>query len=54
MPIEIDGEEAVAAYNKWLEKRLLGPLRATAPERYQALVEHVKAFIAAASEDEDD
>ena len=27
MPIEIDGEEAVAAYNKWLEKRLLGPLR---------------------------
>jgi len=54
MPFEIDGEEAMAAYNEWLERRILAPLRVAAPDHYQALVGHIKAFIATSWKDQDD
>jgi len=33
LPIELQRQETLAAYNDWLESRVLGPLRAMSPER---------------------
>jgi hypothetical protein len=44
-PFEIEAREATGAYNDWLESRVLGPLRATSPRAYQAVVEHIRRVI---------
>jgi hypothetical protein len=53
MPIEIRDEKIVAAYNEWVERHYLEPMRAVWPERYQAVVEQARSFIFNA-EDEND
>jgi hypothetical protein len=46
LPFELGGDQqAMKAYNDWLEQTVLAPMRATEPESYAALVDHVKAFI---------
>jgi hypothetical protein len=46
LPFELTGnKQAIAAYNEWLERRLLAPMRASAPESYKIVVEYLKVFI---------
>jgi hypothetical protein len=46
LPFELSGnQQAIQAYNEWLERSVLAPMRATEPESYAALVDHVKSFI---------
>ena len=56
LPFELSGDkEATSAYNDWLERRVLGPMRASAPESYKLVVEHLKNFILEAwKEDEEE
>jgi hypothetical protein len=54
MPIELTKRETRSAYNAWLERHLLEPLRASAPDAYAAVVRHVEDFILAISEDDDE
>lgn len=45
-PFELSGnQEATSAYNEWLERRVLAPMRVAAPESYKLVVEHVRKFI---------
>jgi hypothetical protein len=45
LPIELNGDAATHAYNKWLEQRVLVPLRDTSPELYRRVVENVRALL---------
>jgi hypothetical protein len=45
LPFEIESSEATAAYSDWLESRVFGPLRAKAPQTYQAVVEYIRGVI---------
>jgi hypothetical protein len=45
MPVELADYQLVAAYNDWLEARLLTPMRATEPQRYQRVVAQMRSFI---------
>jgi hypothetical protein len=54
LPIELGDAETEAAYNEWLERDHLGPLRAVWPERYQAVVEQVRAFILAGEDNHEE
>jgi hypothetical protein len=51
MPVELGNDQLVAAYNDWLEGRILEPMRATEPVLYQLVVAHVLAFVHAANEE---
>jgi hypothetical protein len=53
MPIEIQDDGILDAYNKWFETHQLEPLRALSPERYRAVVEYIRAFIESAAEEAD-
>ena len=44
LPAELD-ESRLDSYNDWIERSLLSPLRELSPERYQALIEHLRSFI---------
>jgi hypothetical protein len=54
VPIELGNEELVAAYNDWVEGRILEPMRATEPEIYQRVVSHVRSLIESAREEDGD
>lgn len=54
IPVELEDEAATSAYNQWLERRVLEPLRSTAPERYRGIVANIKDFIERAREDHDE
>ena len=54
MPIELSDDGLVAAYNDWLEGRLLEPMRATESQRYQRVIAHVRMFIESAREADDE
>jgi hypothetical protein len=45
LPIELQRRETLAAYNDWLESRVLGPLRTMSPERYRAVVDSIRTLI---------
>ena len=46
LPFELSGDQqAIQAYNEWLEQTVLAPMRTKEPESYQALVDDVKSFI---------
>jgi hypothetical protein len=45
LPIELQRQETLAAYNDWLESRVLGPLRAMSPERYRTVVDSIRMLI---------
>lgn len=45
LPLELTDGDDRAAYTEWLETRILEDLRTTAPDRYAAMVEYVKALI---------
>jgi len=45
MPVEFSDDETVSAYNKWLDQRLIAPLRLRAPERYRAVVGYLQSLI---------
>jgi hypothetical protein len=51
LPFEIEAPEATGAYNDWLESRVLGPLRAKAPQTYRAVVEYIRGIILHSPED---
>jgi hypothetical protein len=53
MPVELTDDQSVAAYNDWLEGRLLEPMRATEPELYRRVTAHLRTFIESAREDDD-
>jgi hypothetical protein len=51
VPVELnDDDNATPAYNKWLEARVLTPLRNSFPERYAAVVAQIRALIPSMSE----
>lgn len=54
MPVELADDQLVAAYNNWLEARLLKPMRATEPQRYQRVVAQMRSFIDSAQEGDDE
>jgi hypothetical protein len=54
LPVELQEEELRKAYNRWVEDRVLNPLRERAPQTYAAVVEHVRSFISSVVEDGDD
>jgi hypothetical protein len=54
MPVELHDDETVDAYNNWFGTQQLEPLRAVSPERYRAVVEHVRAFIESSPEEDND
>ena len=46
LPFELGGDQqGLDRYNEWLERTVLEPMRRTAPESYQAIVEHLKNFV---------
>jgi hypothetical protein len=45
LPVELQRQETLAAYNNWLEARVLSPLRAMSPERYRAVVDSIRTLI---------
>jgi len=46
LPFELGGDQqALDRYNEWLERTVLEPMRRTAPESYQAIVEYLKNFV---------
>jgi len=54
LPVELDDEETETAYNAWLERNHLEPLRSVWPGRYRAVVEHVRAFLLGAEDENDE
>ena len=54
LPFEIESKEVIKAYNEWLEREVLAPMRATSPARYEAVVDYVRSFVACAGEEDDD
>lgn len=54
LPFEIKSKEVIKAYNEWLERKVLAPMRATSPARYEAVIEHVRSFVAGAGEEDGD
>ncbi|WP_147270294.1 MULTISPECIES: HTH domain-containing protein [Rhodopseudomonas] len=50
-PVELGETETIAAYNAWFELSCLEPLRAVWPDRYQAVVEQLRAFILSGEDD---
>jgi hypothetical protein len=54
IPVELADDQLVAAYNDWLEARLLKPMRATEPQRYQRVVAQMRSFIDSAQEGDDE
>jgi hypothetical protein len=55
LPFELSGnQQAVQAYNEWLERTVLAPMRAAEPESYAALVAHLKSFILGSWDRNDD
>ncbi|MGH7846385.1 MAG: hypothetical protein ACREQW_14610 [Candidatus Binatia bacterium] len=53
LPVELHGEEVTQAYNSWVERNVLEPLRTRAPETYIAVVEQVRSLINSIAEDDD-
>lgn len=53
LPVELGQKEQIVAYNAWLQLNYLEPLRAIWPDRYEAVVEQLRAFILS-REDEDE
>jgi hypothetical protein len=53
MPVELADDQLVAAYNDWLEGRLLEPMRATEPELYRRVSAYLRTFIESVREDDD-
>jgi hypothetical protein len=45
LPVELSDDKTTQAYNEWLEHRVLAPLRDTAPQFYQGVVEQVRALL---------
>jgi hypothetical protein len=54
VPVELDSAELVQAYNAWLEKGILAPLRARSPSAYAQVVQQIRAFVNTVSERDDD
>lgn len=54
MPVELDSAELVQAYNAWLERSVLGPLRVRSQQAYAQVVEMIRTFVNTVSEKDDD
>lgn len=52
-PVEIETKNIVNAYNEWLERKVLAPMRSTSPLRYQAIVNQLRSFVASDSGEDD-
>jgi hypothetical protein len=50
MPFELRREEPRQAYDNWLEKEILEPLRTQAPDIYMAVVKHIRSLINSVAE----
>ncbi|WP_155888550.1 hypothetical protein [Inquilinus limosus] len=53
LPLELKDKKRMQAYNRWIENRVLDPLRGQAPETYAAVVEGVRFFINSLAKDSD-
>jgi hypothetical protein len=51
IPIELSDEAVVKAYNAWLERDVLEPMRTLSPGRYQAIIEYIQTFVLSAKDD---
>ncbi len=54
LPVEIQNEDVVEAFNEWIERKVWAPMRVTSPDRYQGIVDHLRSFVTTASEEHDD
>jgi len=45
LPVELQEEGLIQAYNRWVESSVLEPLRSRAPESYAAVVEYIRTII---------
>jgi hypothetical protein len=45
VPVEIADRRKLSAYQAWIDERILAPLRRSAPERYDSLVEDIRQFV---------
>jgi hypothetical protein len=45
LPIELSDHQVIHKFNVWLERSVLSPLRELSPERYQAVIEHLRTFV---------
>jgi hypothetical protein len=54
LPFELSGNpEAIHNYNEWVERVVFEPIRKMSPEKYQAIVEHLRDFILTSMNDDD-
>jgi hypothetical protein len=53
IPIELTDQKTETAYNEWVERHYLEPLRSVWPERYRAVVEQTRSFIFNTEDDDD-
>ena len=54
LPVELNGAELVKAYNGWLEQSVLDPLYSRSLKAYAAVVAHIRAFVNAVAEEDND
>jgi hypothetical protein len=53
VPVQLQDETLTQAYNGWVERNVVEPLRTRAPATYEALVEQVRAFINSIAKEDD-
>lgn len=54
MPVELKDRAILDAYNAWLEKAVLCPIRLNQPDRYAGIVEQVKRYLLSTVDDHDE
>jgi hypothetical protein len=54
LPVEIPDQDTLKAYNGWLERQVLKPLKAYSPSTYQAVVTQLRFLVNDASEVDDE
>jgi hypothetical protein len=53
LPVELGDDKKTLAYNAWLDLNYLKPLRAVWPNRYEAVVQQLRAFILSGGDDDE-
>ena len=54
MPIELQDDAALEAYNNWFTTHVLEPLKTLSPQTYGAVVEYIRAFVEGGREEGND
>jgi hypothetical protein len=52
LPFVSGNPQAINNYNEWIERTVFEPMRRTAPESYQAIVDHLRDFVLSSRNDD--